>query len=85
MNRLFSRARAAIVALMLAPPPVYAQAGGGQNSASSDATTTITTTSHGLFGLHLSWIAVGAVVLVVLIGLVAMSGNRTTTTTIRRE
>jgi hypothetical protein len=79
VNRSFSRAAAAIVALMLALSPVYAaaqstgtQAGGGP-------------TSHGVFGLHLSWIAVGAVVLIVLMGLVAMSRNGTTTTTVRRE
>ncbi|HTJ27226.1 MAG TPA: hypothetical protein VMA36_13785 [Candidatus Limnocylindria bacterium] len=63
-------------------------AGGATSGGPSSTTTTTdttTTTTHSAFGVKWSWIAIGAVVVVVLAGLMAMSGNRTTTTTIRRE
>jgi hypothetical protein len=59
---------------------------GATSNGTTTTNTTTTTSSTRAFGVSWAWIAVGAVVLVVILGLVAMSGNRTTSsTTIRRE
>jgi hypothetical protein len=81
--RILSRFSILVLALFLALAPTFAVAqttggGAGTTSGTTSGTTTTTTTTTGpnAGNINWTWIVVGAVVLVVIVGIVAMSNNR---------